>query len=380
MIRYGVIGCGMMGQEHVRNIALLPDARVQAIYEPDAAMAKAACALAPGAVFPRTLAALLEMDELDCLLIASPNFCHVAQLEQLAQIRSLPILVEKPLFTKAEDHRRITAFAARYRAPVWVAMEYRFMPPIAAFLARARQITGGVAMLAIREHRFPFLPKVGNWNRFNRLSGGTFVEKCCHFFDLMRLVLRSEPLRIMASGGQRVNHLQECYAGQVPDILDNGYVIVDFTSGARAVLDLCMFAEGGRYQEEICAVGPRGKIEALVPGPCRFWPQDLGPPPVAQLVISPRDPVGPWQEDIPVDPALLAAGDHNGATFFQHQRFGDLVRGHIAHPEVSLQDGTMAVLMGLAAQVSIDEGRVVSMDEDIFAAPAAAHPWARQRS
>ncbi|MEY2955998.1 MAG: hypothetical protein RL123_726, partial [Pseudomonadota bacterium] len=41
-LRYGVIGCGMMGQEHLRNIALLPDAEVAAIHEPDAAMRAAA--------------------------------------------------------------------------------------------------------------------------------------------------------------------------------------------------------------------------------------------------------------------------------------------------------------------------------------------------
>ena len=31
-VHYGVIGCGMMGQEHLRNIALLDDATVSAIY------------------------------------------------------------------------------------------------------------------------------------------------------------------------------------------------------------------------------------------------------------------------------------------------------------------------------------------------------------
>ncbi len=37
----------MMGQEHLRNIALLPAARVAAIFEPDAAMGAAAQALDP---------------------------------------------------------------------------------------------------------------------------------------------------------------------------------------------------------------------------------------------------------------------------------------------------------------------------------------------
>jgi hypothetical protein len=29
-------------------------------------------------------------------------------------------------------------------------------------------------------------------------------------------------------------------------------VVLDFSGGRRALLELCMFAEGSRYQEEIC--------------------------------------------------------------------------------------------------------------------------------
>ena len=38
-IRYGLIGAGMMGREHIRNLALVPGAIVTAISEPDAAQA-----------------------------------------------------------------------------------------------------------------------------------------------------------------------------------------------------------------------------------------------------------------------------------------------------------------------------------------------------
>ena len=40
--RYGVIGCGMMGQEHLRNINLINDAIAYAIYEPNINMLKMA--------------------------------------------------------------------------------------------------------------------------------------------------------------------------------------------------------------------------------------------------------------------------------------------------------------------------------------------------
>ena len=56
--RYGMIGCGMMGQEHLRNIALLPDTQITAIFEPDLQMQKAAATLAPEAVFCNSLEAL----------------------------------------------------------------------------------------------------------------------------------------------------------------------------------------------------------------------------------------------------------------------------------------------------------------------------------
>lgn len=353
---YGIIGCGMMGQEHLRNIALLPESRVAAICEPDPGMRRVASEMVPQALMVDSIEALLAVEDVNCLLIASPNYLHRQQLEAIAAIRPLPVLVEKPLFTAPEDGSRIAALRASYPAPIWVAMEYRYMPPVAKLIAEAEAATGGIRMLTIREHRFPFLEKVGDWNRFNHKTGGTLVEKCCHFFDLMRLILKSDPVRVMASGGQAVNHLDETYDGERSDIWDHAYVIVDFASGARAMLELCMFAEGARYQEEISAVGPRGKIECFVPGPGRFWPAHLGEPPVPQLIVSPRDPKRPRTIEIPVDRALLAAGDHNGSTYYQHQKFQHAIAG-LQPVEVTLDDGWWAVAMGLAAQRSAVTGQ-----------------------
>ena len=52
---YGIVGCGMMGREHIRNIALMDDATVGAILEPNPEMGAAALALAPGAVRSSTV-------------------------------------------------------------------------------------------------------------------------------------------------------------------------------------------------------------------------------------------------------------------------------------------------------------------------------------
>ena len=348
----------MMGQEHIKNIKLLEYTRIAAIFEPDQDMRAAAKQLAPEAEFEPSIDALLGRKDLDCLVIVSPNFLHAQQLKLIASLNPLPILVEKPLITNPDDATLIKELTENYPKPIWVAMEYRYMPPVAKLISEANALSGGVKLLTIKEHRFPFLEKVNDWNRFNENSGGTFVEKCCHFFDLMRLIMKSEPLRIMASAGQTNNHLEEKYNGRTPDIWDNGYVIVDFESGSRAMLELCMFAEGSTYQEEISAVGTECKVECFVPGPSRFWPTRLGPAPTPKVIVSPREPKGPQILDIPVDTQLLQAGDHNGSTYYQHQKFQQVVLGN-QQPEVTLKDGLIAVQMGMAAQEAASQSRII---------------------
>lgn len=366
-IRYGILGCGMMGLEHLRNLALIDGAEVVAIAEPDTKMRTEALKLVPEAMLYTDVDGLLDHKGLDALVIVTPNYQHSEQLLEVLAKTILPVLIEKPIVTCLEDVSRIKAAADKHSAPVWVAMEYRYMPPIDQFRKRLKAgDVGELKMLSVREHRFPFLPKVGDWNRFSRNTGGTLVEKCCHFFDLMRLLTQDEAIRVYASMGQDNNHLDESYDGQTPDIIDNAYVIIDFKKGCRAMLDLNMFAEGSRYQEEVCAIGPKAKLECFVPGPGRFWPTDtMGPAPTPKLVLSGRNPVTRIESDIPVDDNILQAGDHNGSTFYQHQGFFNAVAIGAA-VDVSVDDGLRAVVIGLAAQHSAKTGKAITITEHGF--------------
>ncbi len=358
MIRYGLIGAGMMGQEHIRNIALLPGAEVTAVADPDAAM-RALSMQASGARGFAAADDLIASGLCDVFLVAAPNDLHAGLLRRLLAT-DLPILVEKPLATTTADCRDLLDMAKGRAAPVWVAMEYRYMPPIQRLLALLEEgVAGPPRMVSIREHRFPFLRKVDDWNRFNSRTGGTLVEKCCHFWDLMRLLLGSDPVRVYASAGADVNHRDESYAGGVPDILDNAFVVVDFANGTRGMLDLCMFAEGSHWQERIAVTGPLARIEALIPGPLRFAPD--GRAHEAEVVTSLRTSKQQIREAVHTPPELLVAGDHNGSTYYQHERFAALVRSGRGAPEVSLEDGYWSVLVGEAAEQSARSGQVIDL-------------------
>ncbi|TQM93898.1 Gfo/Idh/MocA family protein [Roseinatronobacter monicus] len=366
-IRYGIIGSGMMGQEHMRNIALLDGVSVVAVCDPDDAMRLQAQALAE----PDTLAftdhhALISADICDAYVLAAPNDLHAGLMRDLLATDK-PILCEKPLATTSAACRALMRAAEGRRAPVWVAMEYRYMPPVERLRAAVAEGQAGTPRLvSIRENRFPFLHKVGDWNRFNARTGGTMVEKCCHFFDLMRLLLGSDPIRVYASGGADVNHRDESYGGRIPDIVDNAFVTVDFENGARAMLELCMFAEGAHWQEVVSVTGEKARLDACVPGPARFSPD--GQERHSEFVISDRASRRETREVVAVDEHILRAGDHHGSTYFQHAKFLELVRAGTGAPEVTLADGYWSVLVGEAAERSIRTHEVI--DLRVFASEA----------
>lgn len=350
MFRYGVIGTGMMGIEHIENINHLPDAEVTAFADPHAESRAAARLLAPEARAFDDHRDLLDSGLVDAVVIATPNFTHVDVLRAVLPT-DIHILVEKPLCTTMADCRRVIEWAAGRQAVTWVGLEYRYMPPVARLIREVREGTvGELQMVAIREHRFPFLRKVGDWNRFNRNSGGTLVEKCCHFFDLMNEIVATRPVRVVASGGQDVNHLDENYDGEAPDILDNAYVIVEYENGVRAMLDLCMFAEATKNQEEVVAVGSQGKVEALLPEK------------VVRIGRRGRHFVGDVDEHHVDDDRITYPGHHHGSSQLEHLDFMRTCLTGVT-PEVTLGDGMLAVAMGLAAQESIDRSTWVEIDE-----------------
>ena len=364
-IRYGIIGCGSMGLEHIENLKALDDGLdITAIADSHTESREKAQSLlgstaASTHVFER-YQDLLESGLCDAVVIATPNFTH-AEIVRHALPTDTHLLIEKPLCTTVPDCADLVLRAKGRKAIVWVAQEYRYMPPVAELirLAHGGEI-GRIQQVSMREHREPFYPKVKDWNRFSINTGGTLVEKCCHYFNLMDLILQEQPLKVFASGAQRVNHFDERYDGPngqtAPDILDSAFVIIEYPSGARAMLDLCMFAENSLDNEHLVAVGDEGKVESFLPslqlrysrrsdwGVRKVWGQDFGTGTGRGVSVR-----RVW------DANIRYAGHHFGASYIEHQRFAHAIRNGLP-AEISLEEGLRSVATGIAAHRSIETG------------------------
>lgn len=354
-LKYAIIGSGMMGLEHIRNLIEMPAVQIVGVCDSHtSSLEKARRALnrVEGVRYFANYKDLLANCNADIVVIATPNHTHVDIAADVMR-SGRHMLIEKPLCTTVADCQKLIALQATEQIEnrvVWVGLEYRYMGPTARVVQEVGKGTvGTVRMISIREHRYPFLEKVDDWNRFNSNTGGTLVEKCCHFFDLMCLLAKSKPISVLASGAQDVNHLHETYNGKTPDILDNAFVIVNFENGVRGMLDLCMFAEASKNEQEICVVGDQGKIEALIS-------ESL------VRIGKRKDGYGTFHETTIDMDASVVKGFHHGASFIEHGRMQQAVRNS-QQPEVGLSEGLWSVAIGQAAHRSIDEQRVVLLSE-----------------
>ena len=159
-----------------------------------------------------------------------------------------------------------------------------------------------------------------------------------------------------------MNHRDEDYDGKQPDILDFAHVIVSFSNGCSASLDLCMFAED-MQTEYVGVVGTKGKVEARCPE-CQFRLTTRS----AKSIAPGRTPPLESERNKPVvcevhpDAKVREAGFHEGATFFELTAFVEAAVSDRV-PPVSVRDGLMAVALGVAAHKSLDEKRCVLISD-----------------
>ena len=215
-LRYGIIGVGMMGCEHIRNLIAIDGCAVVAYADTNESSRGNANLLVGEAKSYVDYREMLANEQLDVVVVVTPNHMHRSVFEDVIE-RDVHVLIEKPLGINVAECQTMIEIERQHQKPgrvVWVGLEYRFMAPTARLIDEVDSgVCGDVKMIAIREHRFPFLKKVDNWNRFSKNTGGTLVEKCCHFFDVLTLIARFRHARFSTSGTNYVNHLDDIVDG-----------------------------------------------------------------------------------------------------------------------------------------------------------------------
>ncbi len=158
-----------------------------------------------GTQYP-TLEALLDSNELDLLMVGSPNHLHLEHI-RIGLERGLKIFTEKPVVTSIEDTMELAGLIRQYGSDnLMVGLVLRYAPLYVDLRkAQAEGMLGDITSIEASEHIPPYHGAffMRDWRRFERYSGSFMLEKCCHDLDLYNGVMGCRPQYVSSFGGRR---------------------------------------------------------------------------------------------------------------------------------------------------------------------------------
>src|ERR1700704_4429251 len=181
-LRVGVIGAGVMGTNHARVLAGLPDITLSGIVDPLPAHRTRATELTGCRTFTNLDELIAE--GIDAVTVAAPTHLH-HEIALSCIARGIHILVEKPIASTVEEGRDIVAAARRAAVTLMVGHVERFNPAVAAI----KQAISGEDILSIAITRVgPFPPRMSNV--------GVVIDLAVHDIDLIRWFTESDIVEV----------------------------------------------------------------------------------------------------------------------------------------------------------------------------------------
>lgn len=395
-LKFGLVGTGRRGVNAFgKMLCGLDSVELAAFCDLNPVRMK--CAAAKLGIAPAYYSSVTDMvhtEKLDAAVITTPDACH--EENAVAALRAgADVLIDKPLATTVKGCRRIIEAARATGKTVMIGFNLRHNN----VLQKLKQLidAGTLGDIFLMENR-EFYPGgrtyMSRWNRNSANSGGLWVHKGSHDFDVFQWLLgfprpvkvsafaavsvfRADKLPFALDGTNRPGpRCRDCfYREKCPDVYrvddirnglwsdaaaavdgyqidlcmyasdkdthDNGIALVEYDNGVRASHLECFATavEDRRYT----IVGSRGQAEAsLAERQIRVYPRWTGE------VITYRLP----RED----------GGHGGADPKLLETFITVVRNRLPSPS-SCEQGLWATATGQAAEISRNENRTVMIRE-----------------
>jgi myo-inositol 2-dehydrogenase/D-chiro-inositol 1-dehydrogenase len=332
LLNIGLLGAGRMGRLHAENLARrVPRARLYAVADviPEVA---SACAALVDCNCTSDWQELVADSQVDAVVICTATESH-ASIIQAAARAGKHIFCEKPIALNLPD----TDAALESVRQAGVKLQIGFNRRFDATFRRVHQarVSGeiGEPHLLHIISRDPAPPPLD----YVKTSGGIFLDMTIHDFDMARHLMGAEVLEVFARG----DVLFHPGIGEMGDF-DTAVVVLTFASGALGTIENSRKAVYG-YDQRVELLGSAGGVSTE-----NHFPN--------QVTISHERFV---QRDLPLNFFLER---YTTSYLDEMNAFVSAVLDNTPVP-VSGEDARAALVLGLAANKSMQEARPVRVSE-----------------
>ncbi|HXP53669.1 MAG TPA: Gfo/Idh/MocA family oxidoreductase [Streptosporangiaceae bacterium] len=250
-VRVGVIGVGLIGEDHVRRLSsVVPGAAVAAVTDVDPARAAAVAKQYAVPAVHHSGEDVIADPAVDAVVVASWGPTH-EQYVLAAIAAGKPVFCEKPLATTSEACERVLAAeSALGRRLVQVGFMRRYDEAYVALRAAVADGSIGAPLLAHMAHRNPSVPPTVT-------SEAAINDSAVHEIDVTRWLLGEEIISVMVLAAR--------HSSLAADSLQDPMVVLFRTeSGVLVDDELALNVQYG-YDIRAEVVGETGQARLPVP-------------------------------------------------------------------------------------------------------------------
>jgi len=214
MLRVAVIGVGMMGQNHARVYAEMPEVELVGVADVDEEAARRVAERYGTTPYQDYLRMLEETKPVAVSVVVPTVEHHQVALEVIQ--RGINVLIEKPLSFTIEEGKEIIEAADAAGVQLMVGHIERFNPAVIALKDYLVQGMLGRVFQIDARRQGPFPARVKDV--------GVIIDLAVHDLDIMRYVTGSEVVRVYAETQRRIHSRHE-------DLLSGMVRLADGTVG-----------------------------------------------------------------------------------------------------------------------------------------------------
>jgi len=247
MIRFGIIGCGMIGSCHAQVISQSERLRLEAVYDHVPAAAQRLSAHY-GCHAAQTLDELLSL--VDAVAVCLPTNLHFDAVMKAARAKK-HVVCEKPVSAQQQEAEEMIRCCRENGVLLSVIFQHRFDPAVIALKAAVssgalgRILWASVHSILYREKSyFSSIP----WHA--QKGSGALMNQSIHYIDLL-VYLLGNPVSVTGHCSARLHDLKETE--------DTGLALLEFESGVPAVIEGTTAAYPGLYNE-LSVYGEKGSF------------------------------------------------------------------------------------------------------------------------
>ncbi len=227
MLKFGIVGFGIMGRLYARIISESGEAELVAV----ASKSDSSLTLAKEKYGVRVYKSALEMyesDDLDAVYIATPDYLHF-EFTKEALVRGINVLLEKPMTMDVGEAEELVEIEKNSRATGTIRFGNRFSPP---FLKLKSAVDSGkfgkILSLNARLNDTIYVPtKMISWS--SRTTPAWFLMS--HLLDLAYYLTGDKPVKVTARG------LKGVLTERGIDTYDQITALVQYESGMIGVFE-----------------------------------------------------------------------------------------------------------------------------------------------